>query len=95
MANFNRAINLGLKSIGEELGIPNLQFYSARHSMASISFNKVGIDKYTINDMLNHIDSEMKITDIYIEKDYNRINDANLKLMNYMFCSGEKRKKKI
>ncbi len=45
--------------------------------------------------MLNHIDSEMKITDIYIEKDYNRINDANLKLMNYMFCSGEKRKKKI
>lgn len=86
MASFNRAINIGLKEIGREIGVTNLQFYSARHSMATIALNKVGIDKYTINDMLNHTDPSMKITDIYIEKDFDKINAANAKLMAYMFA---------
>lgn len=85
MENFNRAINMGLKQIGKEIGIENLQFYSARHSMATIALNKVGIDKYTLNDMLNHIDQSMRITDIYIEKDFTQINKANARLMEYMF----------
>ena len=85
MADLNRSINLGLKEIGKVIGVPNLQFYAARHSMASIAVNKVGIDKYTVNDMLNHIDQSMRTTDIYIEKDFSRINIANEKLMKYMF----------
>lgn len=85
MADLNRSINLGLKEIGKVIGVPNLQFYAARHSMASIAVNKVSIDKYTVNDMLNHIDQSMRTTDIYIEKDFSRINMANEKLMKYMF----------
>lgn len=30
--SFNRAINIGLKEIGAELGIDDLEFYAARHS---------------------------------------------------------------
>ena len=45
MGDLNRSINIGLKGIGRELGIGNLQFYSARHSMATIAINKVGINK--------------------------------------------------
>lgn len=85
METFNRAINVGLKEVGREIGIEGLQFYAARHSMASIAVNRVGIDKYTVNDMLNHIDQGMRVTDIYIEKDFTRVNLANEKLMRFMF----------
>lgn len=86
MQDFNRAINLGLKEVGKEIGVPKLQFYAARHSMASIAVNRVGIDKFTVNDMLNHTDQSMRVTDLYIEKDFTRINLANDRLMRYMFA---------
>lgn len=84
MSDFNRAINLGLKEVGSELGIDNLQFYAARHSMASIAVNKVGISKYIVNDMLCHTDPSMRITDLYIEKDFTLINNDNFRLLDYM-----------
>lgn len=84
MADLNRSINIGLKEIGKEIGIDNLQYYAARHSMATIALNKVGIDKYVVNDMLCHTDRSMKITDLYIQKDYSLINDANFKLIDYI-----------
>lgn len=82
--NFNHAINIGLKEIESELGITGLDYYSARHSMATIARNKVGIDKYTVNDMLCHTDSSMRVTDLYIEKDYKPMNEANFRLIDYV-----------
>ena len=35
--------------------------------------------------MLCHVDSSMRITDLYIQKDFAPINDANFKLIEYMF----------
>ena len=84
MESFNRAINLGLKEIGREIGIERLQFYAARHSMATISVNDVKISKYIVNDMLNHTDQSLKITELYIKKDFSHINDANAKLLDYV-----------
>lgn len=83
----NRAINLGLKEIATELGLETLQFYTARHSFATIAVNKVMINKYIVNDMLCHVDKSMKVTDLYIEKDYSVINDANFKFIEYMFIN--------
>ena len=83
-ADFNRALNIGLKEIGRELNIDNLQFYSARHSMATIAVNEVGISKYVVNDMLNHVEPSMKVTDLYIKKDFTTINEANFKLIDYV-----------
>lgn len=82
--DFNRAINIGLKEVGRELGIENLQFYAARHSMATIAINKVGINKYLVNDMLCHTDPAMRTTDLYIEKDFAPMNEANFKLLDYV-----------
>ena len=84
MDSFNRAINIGLKEVGKELGIDKLQFYAARHSMATIAVNDVGISKYIVNDMLNHTDQSLKITELYIKKDFSHINDANVKLLDYV-----------
>ena len=84
MESFNRAINIGLKDIGKEIGIERLQFYAARHSMATIAVNDVGISKYIVNDMLNHTDQSLRITELYIKKDFSHINEANVKLLDYI-----------
>ena len=84
MESFNRAINIGLKEIGKEIGIERLQFYAARHSMATIAVNDVKISKYIVNDMLNHTDQSLRITELYIKKDFNTINEANVKLLDYV-----------
>ena len=84
MDSFNRAINIGLKEIGKEIGIERLQFYAARHSMATIAVNDVGISKYIVNDMLNHTDQSLRITELYIKKDFSHINEANVKLLDYI-----------
>lgn len=83
--NFNRAINLGLKQIGKILKVDDLEFYAARHSWATIALNKVGIDKYTVHAALNHVDETMKVTDIYIERDFVNENKANVKVVKYVF----------
>ena len=83
--NFNRAINLGLKQIGKMLQVDDLEFYAARHSWATIALNKVGIDKYTVHAALNHVDETMRITDIYIERDFANENRANAKVVKYVF----------
>ena len=79
------AINYGLKEIGSLLGIDDLEYYAARHSGATIALNKVGIDKYTNHAALNHVDETMKVTDIYIERDFVNENKANAKVVKYVF----------
>ena len=86
--NFNRAINIGLKEVGKILNIDDLEYYAARHSWATLAVNKVGIDKYTVHSALNHIDEAMKVTDIYIERDFKIENEANSKVLKYVFGSG-------
>ena len=82
---FNKAINYGLKEIGSILGVDDLEYYAARHSWATIALNKVGIDKYIVHAALNHIDDSMKVTDIYIERDFVNENKANAKVVKYVF----------
>ena len=84
MENFNQAINIGLKEVGKEVGVEKLQFYAARHSMATIAVNDVGISKYIVNDMLCHVSPDMRVTELYIKKDFKPINDANVKLLDYV-----------
>ncbi|MBQ4083112.1 MAG: phage integrase SAM-like domain-containing protein [Bacteroidaceae bacterium] len=81
----SKALNRGLKEIGALLNIDDLEYYAARHSWATIAVNKVGIDKYTVHAALNHLDESMKVTDIYIERDFAIENRANAKVMEYVF----------
>ena len=83
--DFNKAINYGLKEIGTILEIDDLEYYAARHSWATIALNKAGIDKYIVHAALNHIDDAMKVTDIYIERDFVNENKANTKVAKYVF----------
>ncbi len=105
----NQAINKGLKQIekhinmqlqdeGEAPALNDLEYYAARHSWATIALNKVNIDKYTVHEALNHVDESMRVTDIYLERDWTRVHDANRKVLDYVkeakYVPAKKRKRK-
>lgn len=81
---FNTSINRGLKKIGAAIGIASLEYYSARHSWATIARNDCDITKDDIALCLNHTDPERKTTDKYIKKDWSRIDKSNSKVLQYM-----------
>lgn len=92
--NFNKIVNQGLKKIGKEVGIPELNYYYARHSMATICANKLGIDISRVDEMLNHSDSKLALARVYIEKDYTPLWAANRKLIDlfdWSFYTGEEK----
>ncbi len=80
---FNSALKEGLKIVEEIIECKkHITFYTFRHTWATIArSDALKIDKYTVHEALNHVDSEMKNTDIYIDRDYRPIWDANAKLL--------------
>lgn len=91
--NFNGLVNSGLKKIGQAIGVPDLNFYYARHSMASICANRLGIDIARVDEMLNHSDPKLSLARVYIEKDFRPLWDANrrlLDLFDWSFYAKEK-----
>jgi integrase len=83
--DLNRSINIGLKEVGAAIGVPDLTYYAARHSWATIARNDLGIDRGTVDEALNHIDASHSLLDIYVKKDFVQINLANQKVVDYLF----------
>lgn len=85
-------INDNLKKIGMEyvVGVgysgkpicPELTTYYARHTWASLAF-ELGIPKDTISLALGH-STGVKVTDIYIKYDLQKIDEANRKVIDYI-----------
>lgn len=70
----------------------NITYY-ARHSMASICANRLGIDIARVDEILNHSDPKMALARVYIEKDFRPLWDANrrlLDLFDWSFYTKEK-----
>ncbi|MBR6084778.1 MAG: hypothetical protein IKP61_04085, partial [Spirochaetales bacterium] len=83
--DFCHMVNKGLKEIGQAIGVEGLNCYAARHSMATIALNEVLIDKLTVHEMLNHRLPKFRVTDMYIRKDFDRINRMNFRLIDHVF----------
>lgn len=82
--NLTKGIHRGMRSLCEELGIDYIQFYSARHSFATIARNECNISKDDISLCLNH-SSGKTITDTYIKQDFSRIDKVISKVADYVF----------
>ncbi len=82
MTTIHKAVGAGLKKIAEAIGLDELDFYAARHTWATIAQNDAGVDKWTVHTSLNHVDDETKITDTYIRKSWDPIDNANRKVLN-------------
>lgn len=80
--NFPTKVSCAVKAV--EKAVPferHYIYYSARHTYATLAYNVAGLDKYTVHELLNHADKEMKITDRYIERDWQRLFDAHAKVV--------------
>lgn len=71
--------NGNLKSWCESLGIAPFTMYAARHTWASLA-RTAGVEKATIDECLAHVGS-LRVADIYIEKDWELMNEANRKVL--------------
>lgn len=72
-------VNRCLRKWCEANGVEVFTFYAARHTWASLA-RKEGVDKSTIDDCLGHRGS-FQVADIYAEKAWNLIQDANQKVL--------------
>lgn len=76
--SFSSVLAHHLRAWADKNGIDRFTFYSARHSFASIAYSSAcNIRKDIIDDCLCHISSENKMADIYIEKDWTVLWEAN------------------
>lgn len=83
-------LEVHIRKVGNMVGVEKLTFYAARHSFATIAYNDCGIDKYIVHSMLNHVPQEMKITDVYIKRTFEKENEANKKVLDLLFQQGGK-----
>lgn len=81
---FNKAVNVGLKAICEELQIIKVTSNWSRHSWASIARNKAGASKADVDFCLGHVSHEYKMADIYIETDYGICDDMNRQVIDLL-----------
>nr|DAF54411.1 MAG TPA: Integrase [Siphoviridae sp. ctKwY15] len=78
----DQALNNVLKRTCESLEIPIITTYWARHTFATIAY-EIGIPMDIIADCLGH-KSGHHITQIYVRKDQQKIDEANRKVIDYV-----------
>lgn len=81
--NFTVAINKGLRQWISRNGLEDFTFYSARHTWATLGASKrVGVDLALITEGLSHSDASRRMDMVYIRKDWERVWDANAKVLD-------------
>ena len=45
--------------------------------------------KIAVNDMLCHVDEGLRVTNLYVKKDFSLVNEANVRLMEYVFGAND------
>lgn len=79
---FTHALNIGLRQWIERNKLKDFTFYSARHTWATLGASKkVGVDLAMITEGLSHSDASRKMDMVYIRKDWERVWDANAKVL--------------
>lgn len=79
-------VNAALKRWAEREGVEPFTFYAARHTWASLA-RRSGVEKATIDDALGHR-GDFDVTDIYAERAWNLINDAQRKVIDLFSWEG-------
>lgn len=88
ISSFLKSINWGLQDIQKKakLDIPkDLTTYFSRHSVATL-MSRIGIPDEVITMVLGHQSPErsMKVTGIYINRDFHKVDEANRKFIDFV-----------
>lgn len=79
---FSMRFDANATKIAELLSIPRMTLYWARHSFATIAY-EIGTSTDIIADCLGHKTGH-RITEIYIQKDQRKVDEANRKVIDYV-----------
>ena len=80
--NANRAINYGLRKFIKRNGLEDFTSYAARHTWATLGASKaVGIDLSIVTEGLSHSNQSRRMDMVYIRKDWERVWEANAKVL--------------
>jgi integrase len=88
----DQALSKGMRKIGAELKIPDLEFYDARHAFGDWARNICRFSKDDVGLALNHKGQTTSVTDIYLSKNWSiidEVQDAVLKLMPFIMEQSE------
>ena len=79
------AVNDGLHQWQRRRGLEAFSFYSARHTWATLAASKdAGVDLALITEGLSHSNQSRSMDMIYIRKDWERVWDANAKVLSLL-----------
>lgn len=82
---YTARLNANLQKIASMIpGMPPITSYWARHTWASIAYNKCDISKDVISQALGHSHGS-KVTEIYLDRDNRIVHKANRKVIKYVF----------
>lgn len=82
-------VNRWLREWAEAEGLPPFSTYAARHSWATIARGPAGNEKATVDEGLVH-KGDYALADIYAERDWGRINEANRRVLDlFSWGAGE------
>lgn len=89
VAGFHQSLRCGMNHICDEiLGMDHLTIYVARHTFATIARNDCGVSVDDIALCLTH-KSSSPITDVYIKKDFSRVDAVIDKVASFVFGNSE------
>lgn len=75
-----RIINRGLERWCDAEGIERFTFYAVRKAWATIARGKAGVEKAIVDEGLAHV-GDYRMTDIYAERPWEQINEANKRVL--------------
>lgn len=84
MSTFHQAVRRGISTLRKELELPDLTYYAARHSFATIARNECDISMDDIALSLTH-ESGHDITDTYVKLNFNRVDNVIQKVADQIF----------
>lgn len=84
MPAFHQAVRRGISVLRKELDMPNLTYYVARHSFATIARNECNVSMDDVALCLTH-ESGHSITDTYIKLDFSRVDGVIEKVIKHVF----------
>jgi hypothetical protein len=73
-------VNRNLRTWCAAHNVEPFTFYAGRHTWATLA-RRVGVEKATVDEGLGHV-GDFRITDIYAERDWERIAEANQRVLS-------------
>jgi integrase len=89
--SLDRALSVGMRAIGTEINLDDLEFYDARHAFGDWARNICRFSKDDVGLALNHKDQTNTITDFYVSKSWAIIDELQAAVILLLEECGQKK----